>query len=333
MNARPLTLPSARGPLSAWVLDHLAGVDRPVPDGHRVDGLGDDVQLALYLCFEPHFSDLPGVVGDVEWDVEMIALRRRLEAAFECGLRRSLPAVRGDWRDVGAIIDRLISADDGPSISAHIEHSGTIEEVRDVVVHRSAYQLKEADPHTFGLPRLDGRAKQLLATIQAGEYGVDAAERTMHVELFATTMRTLGLDDRRHAYLDALPPSALAISNLATMFGINRRSRGALVGHRAVFEITSPAPSARYARALERLGAPAEARRFYEVHVQADTEHAHLAREMAVALAHDEPALAGDIVFGAQCVVATERHLATTLLNRWSGAEIQSATHAVSVAG
>ena len=221
---------------------------------------------------------------------------------------------------MGDVIEQLIAADDGPSISAHVECAGPIEELRDVVVQRSAYQLKEADPHTFGLPGLDGRAKQLLATIQAGEYGVDAPGRAMHVELFATTMRALGLDERRHAYLDVLPATALAISNLATMFGINRVWRGALVGHLAVFEMTSAEPAARYVRGLQRLGAPAEARRFYEVHVLADVEHAHLAREMAVALARDEPELAGDIVFGAQCVMATERRFATALVDRWASA-------------
>ena len=187
-------------------------------------------------------------------------------------------------------------------------------------MQRSAYKLKEADSHTFGLPHIRSEAKQQLAEIQAGEYGVDAPGRAMHVELFAATMRVLGPDDRRHAYLDVLAASALAISNLATMFGINRRWRGALVGHLAVFEMTSAEPAGRYARGLERLGVPAQARRFYDVHVLADAEHAVLARQMVLALARDEPHLAGDIVFGAQCVVATERRFATALLDRWASA-------------
>lgn len=308
------------------------GIDRPIPAGHQLDGLDDDAQLALYLCYEPHFSDLPGVTGDVEWETDLIAVRRRLEGAFERGLRRSLPATgREDGVDVGVVIEQLIAADDGPSVSRHIEHDGTIEELREFVVQRSAYLLKEADPHTFGLPRIDGRAKQLLATIQAGEYGVDAPGRAMHVELFSATMRALDLDDRRHAYLDVLPATALAISNLATMFGINRRWRGALVGHLAVFEMTSSEPAGRYARGLARLGAPLEARRFYDVHVLADAEHALLARQMAVALSRDAPELAGDIVFGAQCVIATERRFATTLLGRWASARRRSGRQPVDV--
>ena len=39
------------------------------------------------------------------------------------------------------------------------------------LVHRSAYQLKEADPHSWALPRLSGAPKAALVEIQADEYG------------------------------------------------------------------------------------------------------------------------------------------------------------------
>ena len=97
-------------------------------------------------------------------------------------------------------------------------------------------------------------------------------------QLFARTMRELALDDRPHAYLHALPGSALAISNVISMFGLNRRWRGALVGHLAVVEMTSVVPMGRYSRALERMGASVHARRFFDVHVLADAEHELLAR-------------------------------------------------------
>ena len=41
----------------------------------------------------------------------------------------------------------------------HIERDATLEQVLEFVVHRSAYQLKEADPHSFALPRLWGPPK------------------------------------------------------------------------------------------------------------------------------------------------------------------------------
>jgi Iron-containing redox enzyme len=320
---RPLSLPTPRGPSSAWVLDRLRGRGPTVGPPVHHDGLGDDVQLALYLAYESHFSTLPGVVDDVEWDPALITFRRSLEDAFEDALRQALPA----WADrtpVRRALPEILALDDGPSLSSHMEHDGTLEEMRALVVHRSAYQLKEGDGHTFAIPRLGGRAKQLLVEIQAGEYGADAPGRTMHSELFAQTMRHLGLDDRLHAYLDTLPASALAVSNLISMFGLNRRWRGALVGHLAVFEMTSVTPMGRYARGLERLGASAEARRFYDVHVLADAEHEHMALDMAAELEQHEPGLRGDIIFGARAAGEVDRRFAATLFDGWRRATSSS---------
>jgi hypothetical protein len=310
--------PAPRGPLSNWVLGHAVGKP-PTPkqvsaELARADGFGDDLQLALYLCYEPHYSDVPGVPLE-EWDPAVIELRNALEVRFLDALTQRIG--RPGPADPRQAIPTLLAADDSPSVSSYMRDHGTLAEMCDYVVHRSAYQLKEADPHTFAMPRLDGRAKQLLAEIQAGEYGADAADREMHSTLFAQTMRTLGLDDRRHAYLDRLPASALMISNLISMFGLNRRWRGALVGHLAVFEMTSVEPMGRYGAALERLGAPQGARRFYDVHVLADAEHELLALEMAGALHDAEPQLSGHIVFGAACAIEVERQFASTLLGAW----------------
>jgi len=286
---------------------------KPVPG----TGFGDDVQLGLYIAYESHYGGAPG--GDFdEWDPAVIAMRRSLEREFEASLERAVSTPhRGDpW----LVIPQIIAADQSRSVSRYIERHGTLDEMRDVVIHRSAYQLKEADPHSFGIPRLKGRAKQLFASIQAGEYGADGHDRRMHAELFAQTMRSLGLDDRPNAYLDRLPASALMISNLISLFGLNRRWRGALVGHLTVFEMTSVEPMGRYARGLDRLGAPAAARRFYDVHVLADAEHEVIALEMAGALADTEPELTGDVLFGACAALAVEARFSRDLFERWAGA-------------
>lgn len=306
-------LPRPRGPLSAWMLGRLAGmVVAPPPvvsDGGR---FGDDEQLALYLSYETTYSDLPGVDPGMEWDPAVLTLRARLEARLLRHLRESLPVVPAG-RPFDAIPD-LIASDEGPSLSRFVEEQGTMDDVRRVLMHRSAYQLKEADPHTLAIPRLAGRAKQKLAAIQAGEYGADNPGHRMHADLFALTMRSVGLDPRPNAYLDVLPASALLISNLITMFGSHRRLRGALVGHLTVFEMTSVEPMGRYSRGLQRLGCSAEARRFYDVHVLADAEHEHMALDMAQFLADDEPALLPDILFGAQCALLAEEWFAMDLL-------------------
>lgn len=312
-----MTLPDKRGPLSEWVLDRLQGRGSlAVPEVPANGGLDDDLQLALYLCYESHYSTLPGISEDVEWDPVMIALRTSMERSFETSLRELVGPDTPEGH-VQELLPLIIESDTGPSLSAHMESVGTLDEMREFIVHRSAYQLKEGDGHTFAIPRLDGRAKQLLVTIQAGEYGADAPDRTIHSALFAQTMRSLGLDDRRHAYLDRQPGTALAISNLISLFSLNRRWRGALVGHLAVFEMSSVVPMGRYGRGLNRMGAPGEARRFYDVHVLADAEHETMALDMAQTLADSEPNLAADIIFGARAVLQVERLFAERLLRGW----------------
>lgn len=319
-----MQLPTARGPVSARVLGILAGSEKPpfeIPSVDSLDGRSDDVQLALYLCYEVQYTGLPGT-EHLEWDVRLIQIRATLEQAFQDALdediarssagRQSAPAGL-----VSATIQRLLDADDGPSLSRYMETSGTLDEMRDVIVHRSPYQLKEGDPHTAGVQRLNGRAKQILVEIQAGEYGADAPGRRTHAALFADTMCSLGLDATPNAYLDVLPASSLAISNLISMFGLNRRWRGALLGQLAAFEMTSVVPMGRYAAGLRRMGAPDRAQRFYDVHVLADAEHEVMAVDMVDQQCALEPETADDVVFGVQSTLVVERWFAATLLQSW----------------
>ena len=226
----PLLLPSPRGPWSRWVLDAMMGVDS-APPGPRPHGRSDDAQFALYLCYEVQYAGLPGT-EHLEWNPTLIEARRHLESAFESSLHEqpdtpgSDPGTPGAGPGrIGRAVQQLLD-DDGPSLSQFMEREGTIVQMRDIILHRSPYQLKEGDPHTAGIQRLSGRAKQLLVGIQAGEYGADAPGRRMHSVLFADTMLMFGLSPTPNAYLDVLPGSAFAISNLISMFGCNRRWRG-----------------------------------------------------------------------------------------------------------
>jgi hypothetical protein len=185
------------------------------------------------------------------------------------------------------------------------------------VVHRSAYQLKEADPHAWAIPRLTGTPKAALLEIEFDEYGAGRAER-MHAVLFANTMRGLGLDDRYGAYLDWLPGITLATVNLMSWFGLHRRLRGALTGHLAVFEMTSSVPNQRYGNGVRRLGFGPDVSGFYDEHVEADAVHESIAAwDLADALAREEPELAGDILFGARALLALEARWGHHLLDAW----------------
>ena len=166
---------------------------------------------------------------------------------------------------------------------------GTIDQFREFVIHRSAYQLKEADPHTWAIPRMRGAPKAAMVEIQADEYGSGRPDR-VHSTLFAKAMDALDLDSSYGAYLDRIPGVTLATVNLISRFGLHRELRGALTGHLAMFEITSPIPNRRYAGALRRFGASDDAIDFFDEHVEADSVHEQVAaRDLAQGLAQSEP--------------------------------------------
>ena len=327
-------LPPPEGPLSAFVADCLV---RPAGDAGAGDGdlrtllqdaerdLGevdhdvaeDDLQLALYLCYELHYSSFCDVDPGWEWDPLLIRVRRALESAFLTALRRDVPRHEGAPAGLGKRLFELAAEDEGPSLSRFLEHRAGLEHFREFAVQRSAYQLKEADPHTWAIPRITGPPKAALVEVQADEYGGGRPDR-MHSALFAKAMRALDLDDRPGAYLDLLPGVTLAGVNLISMFGLNRAHRGSLVGHLAMFEMTSAIPNRRYGNGLRRLGLGADATDFFDEHVEADSVHENIAAyDLAEGLARREPGLAGDILFGAECLLHVERLWAAAILDRW----------------
>jgi hypothetical protein len=314
-------LPPARGPLSGFLIEHLARpVHRlPVAPAPTDDPLsGDDTQLFLYLCYELHYRGLAGVDEAWEWEPSLLRLRRSVESAFEAALLEQVGEPPLAWNDVPGGLETLIAEASGPSLSAYFLRRGTLTQFREFAIHRSGYQLKEADPHSWAIPRLSGPAKAALVEIQTDEYGGGVAGEA-HADLFAVTMAALELDSTYGAYVDRLPGTTLATTNLISFFGLHRRWRGALVGHLAVFEMTSVKPMGRYSATLRRLGLPPLARRFYDVHVEADARHEIVAAaDLAGGLARSEPEVAGDIIFGARAILAVEGRFTTHLLDSWA---------------
>jgi hypothetical protein len=195
------------------------------------------------------------------------------------------------------------------------------EQFKEVLVHKSAYQLKEADPHSFAIPRLTGKPKVAMVEIQFDEYGSGKPER-QHARLFANTMDALGLDSAYGAYLDAVPGHTLAAVNLMSMFGLQRRLRGAIVGHLAVLEMDSTQPNRRYGNGLRRLGYDKRATDFFDEHVEADAVHEALAAyDLAGALARQQPELIEDILFGARAMILLDTVTAVRMMDRFEAGE------------
>lgn len=318
-----MKIPPVRGPLSRALTEHLLGTAaapgalaalarRSAPDA---DALHDgDVQLALALCYELHYQGLDGVPAEAEWDLEVLGMRAVLERAVLEALDALVPYDSAVLEAVPAALERVVSEDDGPSVSSYLLREGTLEDFRTFVRQRSVYHLKEADPHTWVIPRLRGRPKAALVEIQSDEYGGGRPER-MHAVMFAATMRRLGLDDTYGAYWPEALPETLASVNVSSYFGLHRQWRGAAAGHLAALEMSSTQPNRRYGNGLRRLGHGPETTAFYDEHVEADAVHEQVAAvDLCGALAAGEPWLAADIVWGAACCLAVDGLAGAALL-------------------
>jgi hypothetical protein len=316
-------LPGPRGELSELVLSalsHAPGEVAPIVVGPLTDPLADDdLQLALYCCYELHYRGFDGVDPGWEWEPALLTVRRTLERAFEAALFAAIgpPSDTVAPEEMDLALRAIAEADDAPSVSRYIERHATLEQVHEFLVHRSAYQLKEADPHSFAIPRLSGPPKAAMVEIQADEYGGGRADR-VHAVLFAKSLAALGLDAAYGAYLDHIPGYTLVTVNLMSLLGLHRRWRGAITGHLALFEMTSSLPNGRYARGLRRLSAPEPAIDFFDEHVIADAVHENIAAiDLAGGLARQEPALAPDILWGARALIELDARAARAMMAAW----------------
>ena len=160
-----------------------------------------------------------------------------------------------------------------------------------------------------------------MVEVQADEYGNGRAD-DIHAELFARTLEAVGLDSTYGAYLEQIPSVTLATVNLMSLCGLHRRLRGAIVGHLALFEMTSSVPNRRYANGLRRLGYGEDATLFFDVHVVADAVHESIAAvDLAGGLAKQDPRLGADILWGAKALLAVDGRWARHMMEAWSSDE------------
>jgi hypothetical protein len=325
----------ARGPLSAqllWVLGEephavpqLAEQAREMVGSTRNVLTDEDLQLSLLVLHELHHQGWPGVDDRWEWHPDLVQLAAVLEDVTERSLRAlvadQLPTERVDPADVPGALAALTRADDGPSLSKYLARHGDVTQYAEFLIQRSIYHLKEADPHTWAIPRLSGKPKAALVEIQADEYGGGRAE-WMHAALFANAMRGLGLDDGYGRYLNEVPAITLAWANTMTLFGLHRRLLGAVVGHLAALEMTSSLPMRRYGNGLRRLGFDEATTRFFDEHIEADAVHEQIAaHDLAGQLALLRPELVDDILFGAAAALAVDGMVTEHLRSAWDRGE------------
>jgi hypothetical protein len=329
-----MKLPAPRGPLGSSLTDLL--VHPPHADEHADEALvtrwraaaagadpivDDDIQLTLWTLYALHYRGFEGVDDTWEWDPDLLRLRRVLEDAFERALREAVPVpaqTPAEREAVASALFALTAPGPGPSVARYVSREADAHQLEEFLVHRSLYQLMEADPHTWAIPRLSGAPKAALVEVQSDEYGGGHPDR-MHSALFARTLRGVGLVDEYGYYVDRLPAVTLASLNLMSFFGLHRRWRGAIAGHLAAFEMTSSLPNRLYGDGFRRLGHDRGTTEYFDEHVEADAVHEQIAgRDLAGGLAELEPELGADILFGAAACLYLDDLVGRHLLAAWS---------------
>ncbi|WP_235907995.1 iron-containing redox enzyme family protein [Aeromicrobium yanjiei] len=277
----------------------------------------EDLQITLWALYELHYRGFEDVDDAREWQPELVELRRSLESSFEQELRDRAPATSPDGEFAETFFS-FVAEHDGPSLAKFVHKDATYDQALELLRLRSIYHLKESDPSAWLVPRLGYAAKAALMELQFDEYGCGDPTK-LHAALFARGMDDCGLRNEYGAYIDDVPLEVLEENNAMSLFGLNRRLRGASLGHLAAFEVTSSIPSRRIAQGFDRLGLPESMIGYYTEHVEADAVHEQLAvRTICGALLQDEPALRDDVFFGAFTCLDLEDRFAHRMLQEWA---------------
>src|SRR5690554_776769 len=330
-----MRLPEARGKASAAVFRLISGkptetvADAKSAVADAVDRTADilhddDLQVALFVLYELHYRGVEGVDERWEWHPGLLSVRRISEEAFEARLREVVPVAERPAptrRDVADALFTLTAADSGPSLSRYVARSATDDQLHEFLIQRSIYQLKEADLHSWAIPRLEGVAKAALVEIQSDEYGGGRPDR-VHQTIYRSAMEALDLDPEYGAYADQASAITFASTNLMSLFGLHRRLRGAIVGHLAAYEMTSSIPCRLVSTGFRRAGYDERVTGYFDEHVEADAVHEQIAgRDLAGGLVEAEPHLLDDVLFGASACLTVDGWMAGDILESWERGE------------
>ena len=121
---------------------------------HRVTGhpeigtpslTDDDLHLALYLCYELHYTALEGVDPAWKWEPSLLEFRRAMEDAFEKELTVTVPAAASE-SDIASTLATLAEGDSGRSLGRYLEREP---------LPRALQRVRSA---SLGLPAERGRS-------------------------------------------------------------------------------------------------------------------------------------------------------------------------------
>lgn len=268
--------------------------------GARVPRDERDALLALLTIYDLHrspvqhlgararFQHHPGVAA-LKWQLEELLLERLDEGVAGT-----------DWGDLSggpvAAVRAIAARDQVPPIYDWLAELATREEFLAFITLEGGPDGGFDDLVAACQIGLDGPSKLEMAVNYWDEMG-NGELADVHTELHRAMSRALGLELPHREFE---PTASLARAALGGLLATNRHLQPEMIGALGVIELQAGPRCRRVLAAFDRLGLPAEARRFYEVHAAVDPRHGKDWLDKVVASLAEEPGFGEGIVRGAQ---------------------------------
>lgn len=158
--------------------------------------------------------------------------------------------------------------------------------------------LVEASQLSRTVGGVGNEVQSVLTRLLMEEYGNGRLARK-HSSFFTEMLTTLQMQTEPEAYFDLVPWEVLAVINNSFLLSECKRYFLRYIGGLLYFEVSVPAGFSNYRAAAERLGLPAAARSYWDLHIKVDILHGRwMLDDVTLPLAAQYPANAWELVFG-----------------------------------
>lgn len=294
---------------SSAKLDHLERLSRLIAcDAFEREGENalEDAHRSLFHLYSRRVWRAPTTRPSASVENALHSVRSHLEQGFRDSLARNRedhlgipPIGRSPLADWFTELATGPHPHENPTWPTFVREQISLDQLKQIVSHRSLFFLREPDPWIYAVPTLTGVAKAGLIDLLLDEYGWGKLDH-MHSTVYARLMFALGLEPTLDHYETSAPWRFLAIQNhqwmLALTPGLSRQLLGAIY----LTEADSPTAMSNYLAAWDRLGmTDAEILHFYELHVTADENHRDVAlQEILLPTCIDDSTSATQIACG-----------------------------------
>lgn len=206
-----------------------------------------------------------------------------------------------DVKDVKQALTERAAADLDPPVSEdsrYIREQITEAGYRRLVAIGSLNGLVEASQLSRTLGGVANEVQCVLTRLLMEEYGNGRLARK-HSSFFTEMLGELQMQTEPEAYLDLIPWEVLAATNNSFLLTERKRYFLRYIGGLLYFEVSVPAGFISYQIAGERLGLPASAMSYWNLHIKVDILHGRwMLDDVALPLVEQYPDQAWELVLG-----------------------------------